>query len=307
MLPKTLSNDNDKQLEMVLMSNTMKLIILSGLSGSGKTVALHTLEDSGYYCVDNLPVALLQTYVFNMQAKDPIISDLIAVSIDARSGRTEMEEFEFVLKSIKATGLQIEIIFLTSDTKILLSRFSETRRKHPLSRKGLPLTEAIDLEKDILKPIYQNADLLIDTTDLNVHQLRKRITQRVAEADNQKLALLFQSFGFKHGTPTDTDFIFDVRCLPNPHWEPSIREFTGQDEPVIKFLETHQDVEDMYQSIATFMTEWIPKFEAENRSYVTVSIGCTGGHHRSVYLTERLAATFKKQRSNVTIRHKELG
>ncbi len=288
------------------MSNQSKLIILSGFSGSGKTVALHTLEDAGYYCVDNLPVALLQAYVFNMQAKKPALSDLIAVSIDARSGLDEMDEFELVLRSIKATGLHIEIIFLTTDTKILLSRFSETRRKHPLSRKGLPLKEAIELEKDILKTIYQNADLLIDTTDLNVHQLRKRITQHVSNSNEQKLALLFQSFGFKHGTPTDTDFIFDVRCLPNPHWEPGIREYTGKDQPVIQFLEEHQDVEDMYQSIAHFINQWIPKFEAENRSYVTVSIGCTGGHHRSVYLTERLGANFQKQRNNVTIRHKEL-
>lgn len=288
------------------MPNNTKLIILSGLSGSGKTIALHTLEDAGFYCVDNLPVALLQAYVFNMQAKRTTVSDLIAVSIDARSGLEETDEFDVVLKSIKSTGINVEIIFLTTDTKILLSRFSETRRKHPLSSQDLPLIEAIHLEKVILKSIYQHADLLVDTTDLNVHQLRKQITQRVTDENQQKLALLFQSFGFKHGTPTDTDFMFDVRCLPNPHWEPSIREFTGKDAPVIEYLEKHQDVEDMYQSIAAFITQWIPKFEAENRSYVTVSIGCTGGHHRSVYLTERLGAAFQKTRSNVTIRHKEL-
>lgn len=288
------------------MTKKMKLIILSGLSGSGKTIALHTLEDSGYYCVDNLPVALLHSYVFNMQAKKPALYDLIAVSIDARCGVEEMKEFDTVLKSIKDAGIDTEVIFLTTDTKILLSRFSETRRKHPLSRKGLPLIEAIHLEKSILKSIYKHADLLIDTTHLNVHQLRKQVTQRVTNEGEQKLALLFQSFGFKHGTPTDTDFIFDVRCLPNPHWETSIREYTGKDQPVIDFLEQHQDVEDMYQSIANFISDWIPKFEAENRSYVTVSIGCTGGHHRSVYLTERLGASFQKLRQNVTIRHKEL-
>lgn len=288
------------------MTNKTKLIILSGLSGSGKTIALHTLEDTGYYCVDNLPVALLHAYVFNMQAKKPDSHEKIAVSIDARSGIEEMKEFEVVLNTIKAAGFDTEIIYLTTNTKTLLSRFSETRRKHPLSRKGLPLKEAISLEKHILNSIYQHADLLIDTSDLNVHQLRKQIIQRVTDENEQKLALLFQSFGFKHGTPTDTDFIFDVRCLPNPHWEPSIREFTGRDKPVIKFLEKHQDVEDMYQSIAKFLTDWIPKFEAENRSYVTISIGCTGGHHRSVYLIERLGTTFKNIRKNVTIRHKEL-
>ncbi len=288
------------------MTHKTKLIILSGLSGSGKTIALHTLEDNGYYCVDNLPVALLHAYVFNMQAKKPDICELLAVSIDVRSGIKEMQEFETVLKSIKAAEIDTEIIYLTTDTKILLSRFSETRRKHPLSRKGLPLNEAIHLEKNILKFVYQHADLLIDTTDLNVHQLRRLITERVTDENDQKLALLFQSFGFKHGTPTDTDFIFDVRCLPNPHWEVSIRGFTGQEQPVIDFLEKHKDVEAMYQSIAKFITDWIPKFEAENRSYVTVSIGCTGGHHRSVYLTERLGAAFKKTRKNVTVRHKEL-
>jgi len=288
------------------MSDKTKLIILSGLSGSGKTIALHTLEDAGFYCVDNLPIALLQAYVFNMQAKRSAVSDLIAVSIDARSGLEETNEFDVVLKSIKSTGIAVEIIYLTTDTKILLSRFSETRRKHPLSSQDLPLSEAIHLEKNILQNIYQHADLLIDTTDLNVHQLRKQITQRVSDENEQKLALLFQSFGFKHGTPTDTDFMFDVRCLPNPHWEPSIREYTGKDAPVIEFLEKHQDVEDMYQSIASFIGQWIPKFEAENRSYVTISIGCTGGHHRSVYLTEKLGAAFQKTRTNVTIRHKQL-
>ncbi len=284
------------------MEKKTKLIILSGLSGSGKTIALHTLEDAGYYCVDNLPVGLLQAYVKNMQEKKPGIYDLIAVSIDARSGVNEMYEFESVIKNIKESGIAVKIIFLSTDNKILLTRFSETR----LSRKGLPLIEAIDLEKNILKPIFQNADLKIDTTELNVHQLRKQIINRVTPENTQTLALLFQSFGFKHGTPSDTDFIFDVRCLPNPHWELTIREYTGLDQPVIDFLEKHQDVSDMFQSIETFISNWVPKFEAENRSYVTVSIGCTGGHHRSVYLTEKLGKAFQLKRKNVTIRHKEL-
>ena len=279
---------------------------MSGLSGSGKTIALHTLEDAGYYCVDNLPIALLHAYVFNMQAKRPALYDMIAVSIDARSDVEDMQEFESILKGIKAAGIDTEIIFLTSKTKILLTRFSETRRKHPLSRKGLPLIEAIHLEKSVLKPLYQNADLLIDTTQLNVHQLRKQIIERVNDDNDQNLALLFQSFGFKHGTPTDTDFIFDVRCLPNPHWEPSIREHTGLEQPVIDFLEPQQDVQDMYFSIYKFIYDWVPKFEAENRSYVTVSIGCTGGHHRSVYLAQKLGEAFQKTRKNVTIRHKQL-
>lgn len=285
---------------------SLKLIILSGLSGSGKTIALHTLEDSGYYCVDNLPVSLLQTYVFKMQSKKRILNDMIAVSIDARSDVEDMREFDTVLKRIKSSGIDTEIIFLTADSKILLSRFSETRRKHPLSRQGLTLLEAIKLEKNVLKPLYENADLLLDTTLLNVHQLRKQITERISDESDKKLALLIQSFGFKHGTPTDTDFIFDVRCLPNPHWEPSIREYTGLEKPVIEYLEKQQDVQDMYASIHKFLMDWIPKFEAENRSYVTVSIGCTGGRHRSVYLTEKLGSEFQKDRSNVTIRHKQL-
>lgn len=289
-----------------MSTKPIKLVILSGLSGSGKTIALHTLEDSGYYCVDNLPVGLLQAYVDNMQNKKPALYDLLAVSIDARSGVNEMKDFEKVITRIKESTVEAQIIFLSTDTKVLLARFSETRRKHPLSRKGLPLVESILLEKSILSPIYQHADLHLDTTNFNIHQLRKEITNRVMPSNTQKLALLFQSFGFKHGTPTDTDFIFDVRCLPNPHWEPRIREYKGTDQPVIDFLEQHQDVADMYQQIHDFVATWIPKFEAENRSYVTVSIGCTGGHHRSVYLAEKLSKAFKKQRQNITLRHREL-
>lgn len=283
-----------------------KLIILSGLSGSGKTIALHTLEDAGYYCVDNLPVGLLDAYVENMQKSKPPLYDLIAVSIDARSGVKDMSHFNDMLSSIKKSGIDTQIIFLSTNSNILLSRFSETRRKHPLSRKGLPLIEAIHLEKNILKPIYENADLIIDTSDFNVHQLRKNIHDRVTPEGSQKLAVLIQSFGFKYGTPTDTDFMFDVRCLTNPHWEPSIKEFTGQEAPIIEFLEKQEDVKAMYQSIESFILQWIPKFESENRSYITVSIGCTGGRHRSVYLSERLSRAIKKYRSNVTLRHREL-
>ncbi|MBL7005351.1 MAG: RNase adapter RapZ [Gammaproteobacteria bacterium] len=288
------------------MPKQQKLVILSGLSGSGKTIALHTLEDAGYYCVDNLPAGLLQAYVDNMQKRKPALFDLIAVSIDARSGVNDMIEFESVIHKIKDSGINTEVIFLTTETKVLLSRFSETRRKHPLSRKGLPLIEAIHLEKNILKNIFHQADLLLDTSELNVHDLRKQIASRVTPENSQKLALLFQSFGFKHGTPTDTDFIFDVRCLPNPHWDINLREFTGQQEPVIDFLSKQPEVNEMFVSIKDFIRQWIPKFEAENRSYVTVSIGCTGGHHRSVYLAERLGSYFQQQRENVTIRHREL-
>lgn len=283
-----------------------KLIILSGLSGSGKTIALHTLEDAGFYCIDNLPVGLLGAYIENFKTSKPAIYDLIAVSIDARSGINDMLGFDDAIEKIKNTGVNLEIIYLTTDTKILLSRFSETRRKHPLTRKGLPLIEAIHLEKNILKNIFSKADLLIDTTGLNIHQLRKQISSRVLAENQKKLALLFQSFGFKHGTPTDTDFIFDVRCLPNPHWEPTLRESTGRDQTVIDYLESHEDVKQMFDSIQSFVSQWVGKFEAENRSYVTVSIGCTGGRHRSVYLTEKLGRYFKQKLDNVSVRHREL-
>ncbi len=285
----------------------MKLVIVSGLSGSGKTIALHTLEDAGYFCVDNLPVGLLSDFITSMKNNKPAIYDLLAVAVDARCNVQDMEHFENIVSEIKALDVEVEIIFLTSKIDKLLTRFNETRRKHPLSRKGLPLVEAIHLERSILKIISSNADLTIDTSELNVHDLRHIINNRILPDNSETMAILIQSFGFKHGLPADTDFMFDVRCLPNPHWEGHLRPYTGKDAPVIEYLESFPSVADMENSILDFMRHWIPCFEKEGRSYMTVSIGCTGGQHRSVYLTQKIASELQKTRSNVSLRHRECG
>jgi len=286
----------------------VKLIILSGMSGSGKTIALHTLEDMGYYCVDNLPVALLSALVEQMQNTPPRVVDLIAVAIDARSGSENLQRFPTIISALKEQGIDATVVFLTSQVDTLLTRFSETRRKHPLTRKGLPLVEAIHIEQSLLGPVRDVAEVIIDTSKLTVHELRAIIKQRIETDNPETLTLLFQSFGFKHGLPNDTDFIFDVRCLPNPHWDVAIRDLTGRDQPVIDFFKKYDSVQKMQDSIATFLQQWIPVFEEENRSYLTVSIGCTGGHHRSVYLAENIANNFDTHESKhtISVRHRDL-
>ncbi|MDH5353402.1 MAG: RNase adapter RapZ [Gammaproteobacteria bacterium] len=284
----------------------MKLVIVSGLSGSGKTVALHTLEDAGYFCVDNLPVALLPKFIDTTILSTPTFYDLIAVAIDARSGIDDVHQLDDAIKQIRQLNFITEILFLTSDTKKLVSRFSETRRKHPLSRSGIPLIEAINLEKNLLQNIYSNADLIIDTTSLNVHQLRRKIVQRLLPDTGADMAILVQSFGFKHSLPNDTDFVFDVRCLPNPHWETALRPLTGRDDAVIRYLESFDEVDAMHQSITDFLKTWLPSFVRENRSYMTISIGCTGGQHRSVYMAEKIARALQQSTYHASVHHRDL-
>ncbi len=286
--------------------NEMKLIIVSGLSGSGKTVALHTLEDAGYFCVDNLPIGLLPNFIDTMLDSKHVRYDLVAVAIDARSGAGDIDHFDEIIEQARKKTSSVEILFLTSDIKKLITRFSETRRKHPLSRQGRPLVDAINLEQDLLRNIYSKADLVIDTSTFNVHQLRQLIIKRLLPSNSSELAILVQSFGFKHGLPTDTDFVFDVRCLPNPHWESHLKDFSGMDSPVIDYLESFPEVISMFDSINSFLTTWIPCFEKENRSYMTISIGCTGGQHRSVFLAEKIALALEKNKYNSTVRHREL-
>jgi len=283
----------------------VKVVIVSGLSGSGKTVALHTLEDAGYYCIDNLPLGMLPELVDNMVNSTPEPYDLVAIAIDARSGVDSSDRFDEIMRHISRHPLQLDILFLTCNTSRLLKRFSETRRKHPLSRQGLPLADAIQKEKKLLEDIHANADLVIDSTDLNVHELRQMIIDRLLSQTASEMGILIQSFGFKNGVPADTDFVFDVRCLPNPHWEKDLKPLTGCDPAVVKYLESYPEVEAMFASIYGFLVDWIPRFEKENRSYMTISIGCTGGKHRSVYLTERIANEFKQQRENISIRHRD--
>jgi len=284
----------------------MKLVIISGLSGSGKTVALHTLEDENFYCVDNLPLGLLPGFTEQVMNHQMQIYDNVAVGIDARSGADDLRRYNEIIKQVKDTGVEVETIYFQADINELIKRFSDTRRRHPLTKKGMPLAEAIDIERNLLAPITIDADLCIDTTHTNVHQLRDIVKQRLLDRSSGELSILFQSFGFKHSVPTDSDFVFDVRCLPNPHWEPLLRPLTGQDPEVQEFLKDRKEVNDMFSHIRNFMEFWIPHFAQQNRYYLTISIGCTGGQHRSVYIAEQLNIYFQEKFSNVSLRHREM-
>ncbi|MHB8747149.1 MAG: RNase adapter RapZ [Gammaproteobacteria bacterium] len=284
----------------------MKLIIVSGLSGSGKSITLHTLEDLNYYCIDNLPVDLLQAFARQMTDGGEQAYENAAVGIDARNRADALRRFPEILSAIKASGLTCELLYLQAEDDTLFKRYSETRRKHPLTGKDRPLAEAIRLERELLEPFAAHADLIFDSTRTNIHQLRALVRDRVEQRRDRTLSLLFLSFGYKHGIPPDADFVFDLRCLPNPHWEAALRPLTGLDENVIDFLQRQPKVVDMLEHLRSFLDSWIPCFEAENRSYMTVALGCTGGQHRSVYLVEMLAAYFRKTRDSVLIRHREL-
>ena len=284
----------------------MKLIIISGLSGSGKTVALHTLEDEGFYCVDNFPLGLLTNFTDHINNQHMQIYNEIAVGIDARSGASDLKSFNQIIKTIKAKGIEVEVIYFQAEINELIKRFSDTRRRHPLTKKGIPLAEAIDIERNLLLPVSHDSDLCLDTTHTNVHQLRSLVKDRIISRPNQELSILIQSFGFKHNTPTDSDFVFDVRCLPNPHWEPALRPLTGQDTEVQNFFKTQKDVTVMFEHIRDFMEYWIPKFAEQNRYYLTISIGCTGGQHRSVYIAEQLSNYFTSHFPGVSLRHREM-
>lgn len=284
----------------------MRLFIISGLSGSGKSIALQVLEDLGAYCIDNLPVGLLPAFVAQMPTALHITYENAAVGIDARNLVHDFAHFSDMLEHIKPQGIDCQIFFLEADDATLLKRFSETRRKHPLTSRTNSLTEAINIEREMLKPIAMNADWRIDTSRTNIHQLRDLIRDRVGTRPTQSLSLLFMSFGYKHGVPGDADFVFDVRCLPNPHWEPELRARTGQDPQVVNYLEKQLHVNEMFMELKNFLETWLPRFEADNRNYLTVAIGCTGGQHRSVYLAERLTDHFRKNWSNVLTRHREL-
>ncbi len=285
----------------------MRLIIITGLSGAGKSVALHTLEDDGFYCIDNLPSTLLPALIEGLSESHISLYDHVAVSIDARSARKSLSYFSQMLEKLKQSkNLTVEILFLQTKTDQLVKRFSETRRKHPLSLDGTPLLKAIDTERKLLENILAQTDLVIDTSNLNLHQLRQMIRSQLLKSNPETMSILFQSFGFKHGVPSNTDFVFDVRCLPNPHWESSLRPLTGNDEPVQAFLRQHKSVENMYSHIRDFVEFWVPVFQSENRAYLTISMGCTGGHHRSVYLANRLNHYFSQTMDNVSLRHREL-
>lgn len=279
----------------------VSLVIISGRSGSGKSTALHVLEDMGYYCIDNLPVSLVEALVDRLQ--QPETADRVAVSIDARNIADDLAKFGETISRLNAN--QLQIVYLDAASPTLVKRFSETRRKHPLSNENRDLKAALEYETELLDNIASQADLTIDTTTLTLHELRDLVRSRVT-GNRHGLALLFQSFGFKNGVPVDADMVFDVRCLPNPHWVANLRSLTGLDVPVREFLESHQEVLDMQADISRFLDSWLPKFEENSRSYVTVAIGCTGGQHRSVFLSDKLYLEFCDKWDNVQVRHREL-
>jgi len=284
----------------------MRLIIVSGLSGSGKTIALHHFEDLGFYCIDNVPAALLATIISEIAAtKDPLYSNL-AIGIDARNRATDLARLPEVVRDLRASDVHCEVIFLHAEDHVLLKRYGETRRKHPLSAAGLSLREAIDRERQLLDPIIGSAELVIDTTQTSVYELRDIIRRRVGAHEQPGLSILIESFGYKHGIPADADFVFDLRCLPNPYWEMSLRHLTGRDRQVIDFLDAAESVQRMYGDILAFLEGWIPKYVDFQRNYLTVAIGCTGGQHRSVYMAEKLAAALARHYSPVVARHNEL-
>lgn len=280
----------------------MHLIILSGRSGSGKTISLNALEDFGFYCVDNLPVIMLPELTKKLDDDQT----QLAVSIDARNIPKDINELKTVIAQVKKPGKHCNIVYLDAEDDTILSRFSETRRKHPLSSGDMPLQEALKQEQTLLSPLSNMADLTIDTTRLSKHQLSSLIWERVAKAPANQLQVLFKSFGFKHGIPSDADFIFDVRCLPNPYWQAGLRVHSGLDAEVEEFLEAQPEVNLMVEDIINFLENWIPKFEADNRSYLTIGIGCTGGQHRSVYIAQKVLQSIKKQTTQVQIRHRDL-
>jgi UPF0042 nucleotide-binding protein len=284
----------------------MKLIIISGLSGSGKSTALQELEDLGFYCIDNMPAGLLPSFAIQIINAPQHTYQNAAVSIDARNLNEDFQHFPELLDELRGTGLSCEIFFLEADDKTLLKRFSETRRKHPLTRLGMPLVEAITHERKLLQPMRVEATTHIDTSDTHMPQLRELVRKKVEARISNTMALLFESFGYKKGVPADADFVFDLRCLPNPHWENELRALSGLDAQVVNFLAGQAMVQSMFEQLKNFLEAWVPCFEIDNRSYMTVALGCTGGQHRSVYMAKLLTDHFRKTRDNVLIRHREL-
>jgi UPF0042 nucleotide-binding protein len=281
---------------------TRRLIFVSGLSGAGKSVVLHTLEDLNYYCIDNLPISLMDRLAEEIDSFPP----LIAIGIDTRNIKDDLTSLLECIQGLNRRGIPTELVFLDAGEDVLTKRFSETRRKHPLSSGKVPLYEAIDTEQRLLSDLSESADLRIDTSHTTVHDLRRLIMDRVVNRKTAVMSLQLISFGYKYGTPRDADFVFDVRCLPNPYWDNSLRGFSGKDQAVIDFLNVQPEVLRMRDHLLSFLGEWIPAFEAENRSYLTVAVGCTGGRHRSVFLVDQLSAGLRSADKHIIVRHRDL-
>jgi UPF0042 nucleotide-binding protein len=288
------------------MSRDLRLIIVSGLSGSGKSVALHVLEDLGYYCIDNIPAALLKAAVHEVHSGEGPTAELLAVGVDARNRPKDLEALPGLIDDLRQQGVRTEIVFLHASDEILLRRYSETRRRHPLAEHGTELRKAISTEREVLTHMNNAADLVIDTSRTSIYELADAIRERVDRRKSETLSVLIESFGFKHRIPADADFVFDMRCLPNPYWSADLRGLTGLDQEVISFLDEQENFVAMFDDIVSFLSRWIPRFEDAHRGYLTVAIGCTGGQHRSVHMTERLATELRKLHEPVLTRHNTL-
>lgn len=294
----------------------MDLFIISGLSGSGKSIALQALEDLDYYCIDNLPSGLLTPFIQMLASQGPgdartapdkSVKPLAraAISIDSRN-RWFLEALPKTLEELTSLGFEHRTIFLEADEATLVKRYSETRRKHPLTDSDTSLVEGIRLERTLLQPIADSASKIINTSATTPHELRGLVRDLAGGGGSADLTVLVESFGFKYGTPRDADFVFDIRCLPNPHWIPDLKPLTGLDAPVIGYLESQSSVVDMIDDIRDFIQRWLPHFIHENRSYITIAIGCTGGQHRSVFAAERLAKALSDESAQIQVRHREL-
>lgn len=288
------------------MTRDLRLIVVSGLSGSGKSVALHVLEDLGYYCIDNIPAALLKSAVHEVHSGDGAAAELLAVGVDARNRPQDLEALPGLITDLREQGIRTDIVFLHASDDVLLKRYSESRRRHPLAEHGAELRAAIATERDVLAQINNAADLIIDTSRTSIYELADAIRERVDRRKTDSLSVLIESFGFKHRIPADADFVFDTRCLPNPYWSAELRGLTGLDKEVIEFLDAEESFNAMYEDIVGFLNRWIPRFEEAHRGYLTIAIGCTGGQHRSVHMAEKIAAELREHHEPVLTRHNNL-
>ncbi|HLT45579.1 MAG TPA: RNase adapter RapZ [Luteimonas sp.] len=283
-----------------------QMIVVSGMSGSGKSVALKTLEDLGFYCVDNLPAELLPSFVRSVTGGERT-PEKLGVGIDVRNRNSDLARIPEWLSAVGELGLDPRLVFFDTEDTVLLRRYADTRRRHPLSHLGLALADAISLERQVLKPLRQVADVVIDTSGLNVHQLRRQVITEFGLGSDETLSLLFESFAYRRGVPADADFVFDARVLPNPHWDPVLRPLSGRDPQVREHLDAQPEVAAFANQVAAFLDDWLPRLRSDTRSYATVAFGCTGGRHRSVYLAERLAGHFRDRGwGEVAVHHREL-
>ena len=281
----------------------MHVLIITGMSGAGKTLALNTLEDQDYYCIDNLPLNMLESLFDNQWVKS---KDKVAIGVDVRSGKGQLGDLPAIVQNLK-NRFRTDLVYLYASKGIIFKRYNETRRKHPLSSEGMGLDAAIRAEYELLTPVRAIADFQLETSNTDIYQLASLIKQRICVLAKKQLSLSFQSFGFKYGAPRDSDFIYDVRCLPNPYWVPELRIKSGQTEAVAAWLNSQDAVQEMYGDIRDFLEKWMPSFMDNQRAYLTLSIGCTGGHHRSVYLIDKLAEYFSQdERVSIIVNHREI-